>query len=163
MVAAEITLDQARNAAQAARARWLGALARASAAELAVLWAAQPPAPPHEILRRPETGLLMVRGRQGGAGDPFNLGEMTVTRAAVRLATGESGVGYVQGRDKTHALTAALIDALLQTDQRRDTLLRTVIEPLIEAAAQRRAEASRKSAATKVEFFTMVRDRVEPK
>src|SRR6476620_11625428 len=33
-------------------------------------------------LRAPETGLVMLRGRVGGAGAPFNLGEASVKRAA---------------------------------------------------------------------------------
>jgi alpha-D-ribose 1-methylphosphonate 5-triphosphate synthase subunit PhnG len=31
--------------------------------------------PDHEVLREPENGLVMVRGRIGGDGAPFNLGE----------------------------------------------------------------------------------------
>lgn len=34
-------------------------------------------------LRPAETGLVMLRGRIGGDGAPFNAGEATVTRAAV--------------------------------------------------------------------------------
>ncbi len=33
-------------------------------------------------LRATETGLVMLRGRIGGDGDRFNVGEATVTRAA---------------------------------------------------------------------------------
>ncbi len=33
----------------------------------------------------------MVRGRAGGGGSAFNLGEMTVTRCSVRIATGQVG------------------------------------------------------------------------
>ena len=47
--------------------------------------------PRYEELRTAETGLVMLRGRIGGDGAPFNLGEATVTRAAVRLASGEVG------------------------------------------------------------------------
>ena len=36
--------------------------------------------PAHEDLREPENGLVMVRGRVGGDGAPFNLGEATVSR-----------------------------------------------------------------------------------
>ena len=56
--------------------------------------------PAHEDLREPENGLVMVRGRVGGDGAPFNLGEATVSRAAVRLSTGEVGFGYTLGRDR---------------------------------------------------------------
>ena len=71
--------------------------------------------PAHENLREPENGLVMVRGRIGGDGAPFNLGEATVSRAAVRLATGEVGFGYVLGRDRQKARMIALCDALIQT------------------------------------------------
>src|SRR5512139_3658243 len=40
---------------------------------------------PHDVLRAPETGLVMLRGRMGATGAAFNLGEATVTRCAVRL------------------------------------------------------------------------------
>src|SRR5689334_23709484 len=55
--------------------------------------------PAFEDMRRPESGLVMVRGRTGGDGASFNLGEAAVSRAAVRLASGEIGFGYVLGRD----------------------------------------------------------------
>jgi hypothetical protein len=74
-------------------------------------------APAHDILRPPEIGTVMVRGRAGAKGAPFNLGEMTVTRATVRLADGAVGHGHVQGRDKQAALTAALIDALCEAGE----------------------------------------------
>ena len=58
-----------------------------------------PPEPDVVSIRAPEIGAVMVRGRVGGAGDAFNLGEMTVTRCSLRLACGAVGHGYVQGRD----------------------------------------------------------------
>ena len=73
--------------------------------------------PAHEDLREPENGLVMLRGRIGGDGAPFNLGEATVSRAAVRLATGEVGFGYALGRDRQKAQMIALCDALVQSDQ----------------------------------------------
>ena len=66
--------------------------------------------PDHEDLREPENGLVMVRGRVGGDGAPFNLGEATVSRAAVRLSTGEVGFGYTLGRDREKARLIALCD-----------------------------------------------------
>src|SRR3982074_323537 len=62
----------------------------------------------HENLREPESGLVMVRGRIGGDGAPFNLGEATVSRAAVRLSTGEVGLGYPLGRDPAKGANVAL-------------------------------------------------------
>ncbi|MEL6841445.1 MAG: phosphonate C-P lyase system protein PhnG, partial [Pseudomonadota bacterium] len=98
------------------RKAWMGLLAKAPAAELAHLWS-KVDTPDHTLLRAPEIGGVMVRGRAGAVGAAFNLGEMTVTRCSVKLSCGTVGHAYVQGRDKDHALTAALIDALMQTDR----------------------------------------------
>lgn len=129
----------------------LGQMARAPAAALA---AAMPDLPPHDVLRAPEIGTVMVRGRAGGTGAAFNLGEMTVTRASVRLASGTVGHGYVQGRDRTHALRAACADALGQDDPQA---LRAILAPLARAEAEARARTAAAAAATRVEFFTLVR------
>ena len=98
----------------------------------------------------------MARGRTGATGAPFNLGEVTVTRCSVQITTGEVGHGYVQGRDKAKARRVAVIDAMLQTDA-HDRIERDVLEPLRKAESERRAARSAKAAATKVDFFTMVR------
>ncbi|MEY4982363.1 MAG: phosphonate lyase system protein PhnG [Pseudomonadota bacterium] len=136
------------------RRDWMGLLARAAPARLAELLPA--PLPAHDLLRLPEIGSVMVRGRIGGTGAPFNLGEMTVTRCSLRLPCGAVGHAHVQGRDRDHALRAALVDALMHTDAapaiRRDCLL-----PLAAEETARRAERAGKAAASKVEFFTMVR------
>jgi alpha-D-ribose 1-methylphosphonate 5-triphosphate synthase subunit PhnG len=143
------------NSAEALRRRWMGVLARASAGQIAERLDHAPPLPPHGRLRGPETGLVMVRGRQGGDGDPFNLGEMTVTRCSVRLTDGTLGHAYVAGRDRRQAELAALLDACLQQPALQPALLAVVIEPLAAAQAERAAQLARKAAATKVEFFTM--------
>ncbi|MBZ4690983.1 MAG: phosphonate lyase system protein PhnG [Cereibacter sp.] len=136
-----------------ARRGWMGLLARAPAERLAAL---MPNLPAHDLLRRPEIGAVMVRGRTGATGAPFNLGEMSVTRCSVRLEGGAVGHAHVQGRDKSHALRAALADALLQTEA-APGLRAAVLEPLAAEETERRALRARKAAATKVEFFTMVR------
>lgn len=136
-----------------ARRDWMGVLARADAARLADLL---PEVPGHDMLRPPEVGAVMVRGRVGGTGAPFNLGEMTVTRCVLRLACGAVGHAHVQGRDKRHAVRAAVVDALMQTDQAA-RISAAVLAPLAQAEAARRATRAAKAAATKVEFFTMVR------
>lgn len=69
----------------------------------------------HRCVRGPETGMAMVRGRMGGSGSAFNLGEMTLTRASVALDDGSLGHGWVRGRDKAHAELIALVDALCAT------------------------------------------------
>lgn len=140
------------------RQGWLSALAKAAPADLLPLWA-ELQAPDAVTLRPPETGMVMVRGRAGGSGDAFNLGEMTVTRCAVRLASGETGIGYVSGRDKRHAYAAAVLDAMMQSATLRAEAEAGVIAPLVAAARARGQQLSRKAKATQVEFFTMVRDR----
>jgi alpha-D-ribose 1-methylphosphonate 5-triphosphate synthase subunit PhnG len=138
----------------AARQRWMGVLARAGAtlaAYEAVLRDAD-----YRLIRAPEIGMCLVRGRMGGSGNPFNLGEMSVTRCVVRLADGRTGYSYVAGRDKQHAELAALADAHLQGPEQQHWLSR-LIEPL--AAAQRAQQAAKaaETATTQVEFFTLVR------
>ncbi|APX10310.1 phosphonate C-P lyase system protein PhnG [Tateyamaria omphalii] len=140
----------------AARKAWLSVLAKADAATVAALWAKAGYEPAHEVLRAPEIGAVMVRGRAGAVGAPFNLGEMTVTRCSVRLASGEVGHGYVQGRAKDHAVQAALTDALMQTAE-APSVEAAIVAPLRDAAEARRATRAAKAAATKVDFFTMVR------
>jgi alpha-D-ribose 1-methylphosphonate 5-triphosphate synthase subunit PhnG len=137
------------------RRRWMAVLARAGAEAIRERLAEVPPLPAHQRLRGPETGLVMTRGRQGGDGAPFNLGEMTVTRCSVRLADGTVGHAYVAGRDAAQAELAALLDAALQDPARREALLTAVVEPLAEAQAARRATIAAKAAATRVDFFTM--------
>ena len=109
-----------------------------------------------DMLRQPEIGLVMVRGRMGGTGRRFNLGEMTVTRCAV---TGEGiiGHGYVQGRDKQKAELVARLDLLLQLPRYRDDIERRVLQPLAKAEREQREAVARKAAATRVDFFTLVR------
>ena len=138
---------------QTARRGWMSTLAKAAPARLAEL---MPDLPVLEQLRPPEVGAVMVRGRIGATGAPFNLGEMTVTRCSVRLTGGAVGHGYVQGRDKAHSLRAAALDALMQTDQAA-RIQRTVLDILTAEADATRARRAEKAAATKVDFFTMVR------
>lgn len=142
-----------------ARRRWMSILARAEAAEIAARLDTLPAPPPHRRLRGPETGLVMVRGRAGGDGAPFNLGEMTVTRCSLRLEDGVVGHGYVAGRDARQAELAALVDALMQDPARRPALEAAVIAPLAAAQAARREAQARRAAATRVEFFTMTQMR----
>ena len=143
----------------AERRGWMGVLARASAAEIADRMADLPAPPAHARLRGPETGLVMVRGRAGGDGAPFNLGEMTVTRCSVRLADGRVGHAYVAGRDGRQAELAALCDALLLDKATRPQVARAVIAPLAAAQAERRDADARRAAATRVNFFTMTQMR----
>lgn len=133
----------------------MGLLANAPPDRLAALMAALGPEPASTWARTPETGTVMLRGRIGGTGAPFNLGEMTVTRCVLQLADGAVGHAHVQGRDKAHARRAALVDALWQSNPAR--IETAILAPLrAEAEAARRATAAR-AAATRVDFFTLVR------
>ena len=135
------------------RREWMGLLARSIPESLEKLLG---PLPQHQFARAPETGAVMVRGRAGGTGAPFNLGEMTVTRCTVQLDDGAVGHAWVQGRDKRHATRAAIVDALMHGPS-ADQITAQVLTPLAMAAAKGANTRRAKAAATKVEFFTMVR------
>jgi len=148
----------------AARRAWLAILARVPRATLEQALAAALPGglPQYDWLRAPETGLAMVRGRVGGSGDAFNLGEATVTRATLRLRATDGialtvGVACLLGRDKRRAELAALSDALLQVPQHHQAVYAQVIETSATHIELERETQRRAAAATRVEFFTMVR------
>lgn len=138
------------------RKAWLSLLAKAPEGRAAALLDAATQRPDFAWLRAPEIGSVMVRGRMGGTGAPFNLGEMSVTRCSLTIADGPTGHGYVQGRRKACAEAAALIDALMQTEA-ADALRAQVLDPLAAEMARSRETRARKAAATKVDFFTMAR------
>ncbi|WP_420405111.1 phosphonate C-P lyase system protein PhnG [Nisaea sp.] len=140
------------------RKRWMSILAKASYADLNSLWQNLPDKPEWSRIRAPEIGMVMVRGRMGGTGNRFNIGEMTVTRCTVGLTCGAIGHGYVSGRNKEHAEVAAVIDALMQRKERAETVEHSIIKPLELRHLDRRNQASKKAAATKVEFFTVARE-----
>lgn len=146
-------MTQTASPDQDARKGWMSLLARAAPARLAAL---MPDVPDHAVLRPPEVGAVMVQGRIGGTGGAFNLGEMTVTRTSVRLPCGAVGHAMVQGRDKAHATRAAVADALMQTAA-ANSVRASVLDPLTAEAAAGRSLRAAKAAATKVDFFTMVR------
>ena len=134
----------------------MAVLARAEAREIAACLEAVA-LPAYESLREAESGLVMVRGRVGGVGAPFNLGEATVSRAAVRLATGEVGFGYTLGRDRDKARLIALCDALVQSSKLAAVVEAKVIAPLRLARLAHQQQRAAQTAATKVDFYTMVR------
>ncbi len=140
--------DPARKAA-------LDLLAAAPTAAFARAWESWPQKPVHRRVRGPETGLVMVRGRIGGGGQKFNLGEATVSRASIRLDTGEIGHGYCLGRDHARAETIAIVDALRQRDP--ESVESAILAPLRAACAASDREKREQAAATRVDFFTMVR------
>lgn len=138
------------------RAR-LKVLALADPAALRERWTALGEAPAHTVVKGPETGLVMVRGRIGGGGGPFNVGEATVTRCIVRLATGEVGFGHVLGRDGERARLVALLDALGEHPATAARVQGEVVAPLADVQAAAAAARAAEVAATRVEFFTMSR------
>src|SRR5690242_3266629 len=137
------------------RRRWMAILARAPADRLEALLDAAGARTPYTVLRGPEGGLVMVRGRIGGGGAPLNLGEMTVTRCTVCSESGLIGHAYVAGREARRAELAALVDALMQDPARAETLESLVIAPLEQDQAARRTGRAGKAAATRVQFFAM--------
>jgi alpha-D-ribose 1-methylphosphonate 5-triphosphate synthase subunit PhnG len=155
MKKAEMT-ESDENGRQARRKAAMSVLAHSDAAEISRhLDVVTLPA--YENLREPENGLVMVRGRIGGDGVPFNLGEATVSRAAVRLATGEVGFGYTLGRDRAKARMIALCDALLQSSEFAEVVEANVFAPLRAALVSMRDRKAAETAATRVDFYTLVR------
>lgn len=130
-------------------------LARAPLTLLETAVAEWPSAIEARDVRPAEIGLVMVRGRMGGGGRPFNLGETSVTRATIRLADGTIGSAHILGRSRRHARLAAIFDALWQQSPGlvELRLLGTIRQLLAGDDAETRAE----TAATKVDFFTLVR------
>jgi alpha-D-ribose 1-methylphosphonate 5-triphosphate synthase subunit PhnG len=141
----------------AKRREWMGALATAPADRLFALWEAVPDKPEATYPRPAEIGMVMTKGRVGGSGAPFNLGEATVTRCTACLPDGSVGHAYLAGRDKRKAEIAAILDAMLMDPARHDALYAAVIEPLLIERVERDGARASKVAATKVDFFTLVR------
>ena len=144
------------SAGQARRKAAMAVLAHTDAAEISDRLDAIT-LPVHENLREPENGLVMVRGRTGGDGAPFNVGEATVSRAAVRLSTGEVGFGYVLGRDRHKAEMIALCDAMVQSAEFAEIVEINVVAPLRAAIIAERNRKAAEAAATRVDFYTLVR------
>lgn len=132
-------------------------LAQADGAELKRLWQTLNLDPECELLRGPETGLVALRGRIGGGGSPFNFGEATVTRATIKLGNGAIGHAMMLGRDETKVKLAAVIDALANDAAQASKIDKAIIQPLEKTITARDKKRRAETAATKVDFFTMVR------
>jgi alpha-D-ribose 1-methylphosphonate 5-triphosphate synthase subunit PhnG len=135
----------------------MSVLALAPSEDVDAAWRRLEHPPAYTRLRGPDVGLVVVRARAGGTGLRFNVGETTVTRCSVQLAGGVLGHAWIRGRRPRHAELAAALDAMLQDPDRGAGLERVVIEPLALAHAARQRVARRRAAATRVDFFTMVR------
>ncbi len=135
----------------------LALLARAIDIELANPMSRNWPALAVRELKKPEIGLVMVRGRIGGDGPAFNLGEATVTRCVVELAGGQRGHGQILGRKPSLARLAAIADALWQDLSERPLVERDILEPIRVRLGREAAKSGAETAATRVDFFTLVR------
>ena len=141
---------------QTVRQAWMGILAKSSMTDIERQVKTLGELPKYTFLRQPEIGLAMVRGRAGGTGEVFNLGEMTITRCVVKIENA-TGFGYVGGRSKRHAELAAVCDGLLQEKRWQEIVDIRVIQPLQEIIQQKQAQQQSQTDATTVEFFTMLR------
>lgn len=141
---------------QTARQAWLAILARADLTDLEDAVSDLKDRPEYHFDRAPEFGMVMSEGRAGGTGRRFNLGHVSITRTALRLKSGERGVGYCLGQNEKKAEYIALFDALLQTDQAA-LINEKLVAPLQQKQAEAREVSSQKSASSSVDFFTMVR------
>jgi alpha-D-ribose 1-methylphosphonate 5-triphosphate synthase subunit PhnG len=141
----------------AARKDRMGVLARSTNARLQERWSVLGIDPDYGLLRGPEFGLVMLRGRIGGTGEAFNIGEATVTRASVKLEDGAVGHAMMLGRKPAKAELSAVIDAVCHDAGMAARIDQDLIEPIrLELQASDETRRSQ-TAATRVDFFTMVR------
>ena len=138
------------------RKEWLSILAKSDLASLCTLWKKVQINAQYEYFRKPEIGTVMVRGRSGGTGNLFNLGEITVSRCSIGLQTGEQGYGYIQGRSTKGATIAELVDAFMQTSQKK-LIEQKILKPLDAIHKKNKKDLVSKAEATKVDFFTLAR------
>jgi alpha-D-ribose 1-methylphosphonate 5-triphosphate synthase subunit PhnG len=148
-------VDQSRE--PVSRKALLHACSKATEAEMSAALGAFPASQNAFDLRPPESGLVMVRGRIGGLGNAFNVGEAVVTRASVRLADGRIGHSYLLGRSGSKARLAATIDALGHDPVDRRTLDHAFVEQVYLRLEREAAVRHEEVAATRVNFFTMTR------
>ncbi|MEZ0168217.1 phosphonate C-P lyase system protein PhnG [Microvirga sp. TS319] len=140
------------------RKRRLDILTSSDQAKLAERYAAlASTAPAATPIRGPEIGTLMLRGRAGGGGAIFNLGEATVTRTTVKLATGEIGHAIVLGRHLQKARIVAHLDALSQLPDWVQVIEAGFVTPALAEQDEARIRQAEETEATRVDFFTMVR------
>ncbi|MGA0345955.1 MAG: phosphonate C-P lyase system protein PhnG [Alphaproteobacteria bacterium] len=142
---------------QTVRQRWMSILARATPDELEKFWETSPHRCELKIIRKPEVGMIMVKGKVGGTGSKFNIGEMTVTRCSVQLGSGTVGHCYRPGRDLESAKIAAAFDALMQEKDAAESLEKAVIQPIELRLKNQKVKRRSLTEATKVDFFTLVR------
>ncbi|PHR18769.1 MAG: phosphonate C-P lyase system protein PhnG [Hoeflea sp.] len=150
-------VDNRQEEGAAGRQRLLSVLAKASAGELLACWKRTALDPSVELLRGPESGLVALQGRAGGTGQPFHVGEVSATRVTVRIGSGHVGHAMISGRDSRKAQLVAVIDALAQDPAQAGLIEREIVAPLERLASEADAKLREETAATRVNFFTMVR------
>jgi alpha-D-ribose 1-methylphosphonate 5-triphosphate synthase subunit PhnG len=150
-------MDATLPASTAARQHWMAVLAKATPTEILNAWDEMTGKPDYNFIRPPETGLVMVQARAGSSGQRFNFGEMTMTKCIVELEDGTAGHAYVAGSDPAHAEIAAVFDAVLQTATGHREIMEKVVSPLRLNQVDRKRNVETKTAATRVDFFTLVR------
>lgn len=151
------------------RQRWMAILAKADPIDLEQYLTSLDAIPDYSLLRGPDIGLVMVQGRMGGTGHPFNVGEMPMSHCVVQLdSIGSSieespqskvvhGFGYIAGRSLHHAQLAAIVDGLLQLPDWHRQVWDKVIQPLATIAEAKRVQQRQQTDATQVNFFTLQR------
>ena len=154
---AKTMMDTAENQIAEDRRTRMALLSQASPKVFAKQWQQLGIDPEFEILRGPETGLVSLKGRIGGGGAPFPFGDATATRVSVRLADNRVGHAMMLGRDTNRVTIAAVIDALCQNADDRKKIDSELLAPLEASILERDATRSAQTAATRVDFFTMVR------
>lgn len=108
-------------------------------------------------VRGPEIGTVMVRGKIGGGGAAFNLGEASVTRATVKLDSGEVGHSVVLGRDQAKARVVAHLDALRQRPDWVSRIDVEIVRPTLAVMEDEQRRKAEETEATRVDFFTVAR------
>ncbi len=138
------------------RREWLGLLAASDGDAIDAAVGDRLASQSFTVLRRPETGLVMARGRIGNTGARFNLAEVTVSRCVVRSTMRTAGVGYAIGHDLAKVELIAKLDALLQVPQWRAVLQHPVLETLRTALAARHARERADAQSSRVRFHELV-------
>lgn len=139
------------------RRHWMAVLAQSRPETLKRCCKSLKLTPDYQRLRPTQIGLVQLQARMEVTGGRFMVGDMTVSRAAVQLKDGTCGYSYVIGRNREHAERCAWLDALLQTNGATSQLWDSVIVPLHQQQQAQCAQQQDEVAASRVNFFTLVR------
>lgn len=110
--------------------------------------------PPLAVLQEPKPQLLMQQVREPVEYRPFNLGEVVVTPAEVKL-DGERGFAMVPGKAERAALSGAIVDAAIAAGHDQTEEMIAALESIKEHGKTERAREWSESRHTTVEFETM--------